>query len=65
MRWVVPTVALFSQVLADQYPYASTIFKAAREGEIHSVRHFLKDRKFNANQVDSWNKTAVHYATVF
>jgi hypothetical protein len=65
MRWAVPAVALISQILADEYPYASSIFKAARDGEIHSVRHFFKDRKFNSNQVDSWNKTAVHYFTVF
>lgn len=66
MRWAVPAaVALISQIQADVYPYASSIFKAARDGEIHSVRHFFTvDRKFNANQVDSWNKTAVHYSTV-
>lgn len=63
MRLAAPAFALITQILADEYPYASNIFKAARDGEIHSVRHFLKDRKFNTNQVDTWNKTAVHYTT--
>ena len=64
--------ALFSASALSQstdYPYQTSIHKAARDGEIYSVRHFFekepKKPRFDPNTRDTWNKTAAHYAAEY